>query len=43
MVEVEKNKQKEFEKILKGVDFGLAGCVAAAIILKYTAWGERFV
>ena len=27
VVEVDKNNQKEFEKILKGVDFGLAGCL----------------
>ncbi len=27
VVEVEKAKQKEFEKLLKGASFGLAGCV----------------
>lgn len=29
IVEVEKNKQKEFEKALKGLPFGLIGCVGA--------------
>ena len=29
IVEVEKKKQKAFEKILKGIPFGLAGCVSA--------------
>jgi len=29
VVEVEKPKQKEFEKLLKGVSFGLAGCLTA--------------
>jgi len=29
VVEVDKKKQKEFEKILKGVDFGLAGCLTS--------------
>jgi len=29
VVEVEKSKQKEFEKLLKGTSFGLAGCLSA--------------
>ncbi len=29
VVEVERKKQKEFEKLLKGVDFGLAGCLTS--------------
>jgi len=29
VVEVEKNKQKEFEKLLKGAAFGLAGCLTS--------------
>jgi len=29
VVEVDKKNQKEFEKTLKGVDFGLTGCLCA--------------
>ena len=41
IVEVEKKKQKAFEKILKGIPFGLAGCLFANKEFKIYGWDGK--